>query len=405
MYILYGLAAAAFYWLLKGASLLAMSGLILGAITLVWLLWVPAWGRLIPSLHKAEIKTTPRILSLMHFERTLHVNSIVLGAWSFLSLFALLFPFMARTFPEWVYQAIMTGWFVITGFFLEWLSRQYRRSAALLDPFKALERIEKEALKAKGTLSDTSLEKWSEVLEEITARSLDRDATALASASTQTLCNITEGYIQKNGSRLSVSAPEESQQASRYILHNILEKYADLYARARRGEHHGICQQILAGCGKISIIAAEKNPILASEPIQRISELGLENMETDKQDLGLKTTRLLMQIGKRIASHRHVDEVSMEQPFLTLIGGLEKIAKESFRKNRDTPIPLLSEPFKEIQTIFKEGSASTNSGALAILQKNDQVLSDFANLELVLRTLPPIPLVEEPNTEGVVESK
>lgn len=400
MYIIYGLAAAAFYWFFGGAPLLATSGLILASVALVWLMGAPTWGRLLPSLHLAEVKTTPRLLSLMHFERALRINSIFLGGWSFLSMIAILLPFMTRSFPEWVYHAVNTGWLVITGFLFEWLSRQYRRAATLLDPFEALNRIEKEALKAKGTLSDVSIEKWSEVLEEITTRSLDRDATALASTSTQTLCNITEGYVQKNGSRLSASAPEESQQACRYILHNILEKYADLYARASYGGHHSICQQILAGCGKLSILAAEKNPLLASEPIQRISELGLANMRVDEQDLGLKTTRLLVQIGKRIASQKNLEGVSIEPSFLTLISGLEKIAKESFRKNKETPIPLLSEPFKEIQTLFKEGSAATDSGAKAILEKNDQVLSDFANLELVLRTLPPIPSVEEPKEEA-----
>lgn len=410
MYILYGIATALLYWWFGGATLTIMSGLIASITAFVWLIWMPSWGRLIPALHKAELKTSPRLLSLIHLDCLLRWNSALVGGWSFLSLSVALLPFMTQTLPEWIYHACNTFWFLLSGILFEWLNRQYSRTASLLDPFKALARIKKEALKTKGAPSDASIERWSEVLEEITARSLDKNSTALAGASFETLSAITEGYIQNNASRLSPSAPEESQHAARYILHNVLEKYADLYRRASQEGHHGLCEQILVGCGKLAIVAAEKNPILASDPIEKIGQLSLENMERDPRDLGLKNTRLLMQIAKRIASHKHTDGASVEKPFLTLLSHLENIAKESFRKNKETPIPLLSDPFKEIKTLFTEGACATYPGSEAILQKNEQVLSDFINLELILRTLPTLSQAtdvegqtqtEKPSSQGV----
>lgn len=399
MYLLYGLAAALFFWFLGGAPPLLTSGMIYVLIALVWILWLPTWGLLLPSLHKAETKVSPRILTLLQIKRNLRRNSALLGAWSFLSLFVAVLPFMKDAPHEWTQNVLVCGWFILTGLVFEWLTRQYFQAAACLNPFEALTRMEKEVLRAKGPNSDLALNQWSEVVEEVAARSLDRDATALASASVQTLCTMTEGYIQNNDARLSVSAPEESQHAARYVLHNVLEKYADLHARARKEGHHGICEQILAGCGKLAIVAAEKNPVLAGEPIERIGQLGLDNMETDKRDLGLKTTRLLVQIFKRIGSQKRAEKGSLENPTLTLLCTLENIAKESFRKNKETPIPLLAEPFKEIETLFTEGTCSTYPEAPVILQKTRQVLSDFANLELILRTLPTLPSLETPTED------
>lgn len=389
-----GLAAACFYWMLGPAPHKLVSGMICAFVAFVWVLWTLRWTLLIPSLHRAETKVTPRLFSLLHFKRAFKGYTGALGIWIVLSFFLAALPYMGHATEEWVKQALVCGWLVLTGLLFEGLSRQYYHAVSLLDPFQVLLSIEKEVGRAKGQASDQSLDRWSEAVEQIAAQSLDKDASALAGASVQTLCNITEKYIQNNASRLLPTAPEESQYATRYVLHNILEKNTDLYTRARREGHHGVCEQILAGCGKLAIVAAEKNPALAAEPIEYIGVLGVENMQTDKNDLGLKTTRLLMQVFKRIAAQRHTEKVSIESPAFALIDALEKLAKESFRKNKETPIPLLAEPFREIETLFKEGVYSTYPESEAILQKTKHVLADFANLELILRTLPPLPSLE-----------
>jgi hypothetical protein len=148
---------------------------------------------------------------------------------------------------------------------------------------------------------------------------------------------------------------------------------------------------VITALGKVSVTAADADISIVPYGVHYIGSLSKKAVQAHIDGAGLKAMLTLVQVSKLILSDHDISQMLIEKPFIPILRSMEEVAKERFRQDKATPLAQLTGPFQDLKAIFQHERYATHPDTPAILKEIDRVLGDFANLELVLRTLPPIP--------------
>ena len=83
--------------------------------------------------------------------------------------------------------------------------------------------------------------------------------------------------------------------------------------------------------------------------------------------------------------------LEIRDPYLSIINGLEVLAKGTFKRDKTTNIAILMQPFKDLKVLFQSEKAKEHQDTPVIMQNIDRVLGEFEALQMVMNTIPPIP--------------
>lgn len=105
---------------------------------------------------------------------------------------------------------------------------------------------------------------------------------------------------------------------------------------------------------------------------------------------------VLSEVANQLLTEIDVTYLELQDPFLSIINGLEIIAKGEFQRNKSINIAILEQPFKELKTLFEQGKVKDHPDTPVIMQNINRVLGEFDALRLVMATRPPIPTPNQP---------
>ena len=100
-------------------------------------------------------------------------------------------------------------------------------------------------------------------------------------------------------------------------------------------------------------------------------------------------------MAKEIIDHIDITYNEIKDPFLSIINGMEVLAKETFKRNKEININLLIVPFKQLRELFQSDKIKNHLDTPIILYNIDRIIGEFEALILVMNTLPKIPSVDE----------
>jgi|GEM_PF-5668759 len=146
-------------------------------------------------------------------------------------------------------------------------------------------------------------------------------------------------------------------------LPSLFQQLENVYQASKEGA-------ALSTLGKLALVL---DPNSSGMALYSIGKSALKAQKVGSSDVGTQATVILAEVAKGRPPQEIVPALSQ----------MTEIAKESLRQNQDLPIPFLLKPFRDLKEHFQNVSGS--EGAVQALS---QVIAEFEELEVVLRTLP-----------------
>lgn len=345
-------------------------------------------------LQKAVKGPAPRAIELYNtdwFLKALHAFILTWAASSILLAIIVLPGSSAHL------QKVAAVWLILTGCAIDCTGYAYRRVLSYLNPIDVTQLVHEEANREVAKGRDVELCGWIDSLADTSIWAIRRDNTSVCSASLDAIRMTLQHYLSWNRRALKGAALDaEAHQRANYILHYAFDRLALLYNTALEKHLDLSCSYVISTLGKVSVTAADADISLVPYGVRYIGSLSKKGVQAHFDGAGLKAILTLVQVSKLILSDHDIAQKLIEKPFIPILRAMEEIAKECFRQDKSMALHLLTNPFQELKAIFQHERFTTHPDTPAILKELDRILGDFANLELVLRTIPPIPDVIPP---------
>lgn len=341
------------------------------------------------SLQTADRNAVPRIIEVYRRDRRIAIIHACILFWALLSLWLAIVTLSSVPYKtEWV----LAVWLVFTGLVLDLAGYLYDRVLQYLNPFAALQILYAQAEREIQQGNDAELCTWIESATDAGVWSLRREGASLANATVDRLRTIVQRYLSWNGRALkSASSDSDIQQRASYILHYTCDRLALLYDIALEKRLQTVCSYVVSALGKIALSAAESDPSVVAHPVQYMGQLSRKAVHAGLEGAGLKALSTFVALSKLILSDPLIAQRNLDRTFVPIVHQMEDLAKEGFRRNKDTSLGTLTAPLQDLKKIFENERYATHKDTPTILKEIERVLGDFANLELVLRTIPSIP--------------
>ncbi len=69
---------------------------------------------------------------------------------------------------------------------------------------------------------------------------------------------------------------------------------------------------------------------------------------------------------------------------------MEEISKELYRNDKNTPLEVIRNPFMQLRIAIEDSKNREHPTVILVLNEIERVLGEFQELELILKTIPPI---------------
>lgn len=344
-------------------------------------------------LLKSEQNFTPHILGMWRKDR--HIQYV----WGWLVLFV--FITIAIVYDLWYSNffnknVLLAIWVVFLGISFDVFHHFLRRITAYLNPFETVKILFEEGRRCIKNDDDVALCDWDDALTEIGVKAVQRSSPSLANDSVNYIQKLTENYLESSKS----IAHDETDSKVGYTLFYIFQRLEFLFDRALKANLEPTCSHIITALGKIVVYCAKYDMTMTVHPLYVYGKLVKKAQDHGMQDLPVKATITLLEVSKLILSEVDITYANLQETFFSIIRHLEEIAQETFRHDKSVSIKLLTQPFLDLKALFSSEKMAQHQDSSVILLDIGRVLNEFATLELVMKTMPPIPQVEEPPAES-----
>lgn len=343
-------------------------------------------------IQKGEQNITPRLSEL--FRKDFRINGIIAYLFSLPLLIFGLTYLSQPTIPM----------LILIGIGIDLLYLLIRRIMDYLNPFQVVNFFKDEAFRSINQDSDETVCNVIESCTEVAVKSIQRQNSALANHSIDTLGAIGENFLI---SSKSLSHPTQDQSLKEqgiadslsFVLVFLCQHLESIYTEAFEKKLELVAGYVITTLTKISVYAARTDVSLLTLPLFYINKIAQHAMENGFQDVGIKATIGLANVAESIAKSKDIQYQDLKAPFVSIISTMDMIAKETFRQDKSTKISILVEPFKKLQKMVQSDPIKQHQDQSVIEDQLKLVLNDFATLETVLATMPPLPSLineEEP---------
>lgn len=341
-------------------------------------------------LQKAEQNLTPKLMEIYLQDRTMRMTTLWLFCFPLISIFILL----EINYFQYV-RAIFTFalWLFILGISVDALNHLIKRTLQYFSPFAVVKYFTEQALVSVEKGNNLDLLEKIDGLSEIGLKSIERTLPSLCVESVDYLQILMKSTLQK-ASRTTTKDNFNLDQIN-YTLFYLFQRLEVLNEKALKSRMEPVGSAIITNLGKIAIDAAKCDFSLSIYPLQYIGKFSDLAVEENLDVIADKAACTLVEVGKSLINDTDIQYQNIKEPFLCIIKQLEEIAKSIFRKDKSTNIALLILPFQDLKELFKSPKTAAHQDSPVILSDLDRVIGQFEQLELVMRTIPPINIPEE----------
>lgn len=353
-------------------------------------------------MQKAEKNVTPRVMQL--FQKDKHL--------SFARFYSALFPiltflFAASTlFFKFDYKIeLLALWIVLLGIGLDLTHHSYKRILTYLDPYSVIKKFTHAAQFSVQEEKEEDLCDWIDALTDSSIIALQRSNISLCIDALNELQVITRNFLHSSKSISHHATDKQSEKMGisdkvSFTLFYLFQRLELINEKAIEYNLEPASSAVITTLGKITVHAAKYDLSLASYPIYILGKCAKRAQETKFPEVANKANLTLLEVAKTIPEEIDITYLELQDPYFTLITQLHEIANESFRQDKTTPIASLTQPFKELRTLFETDKLAKHQDTPVIIENIKQIQAEFDALELIMKTIPPIPdIPEEPPSQ------
>jgi hypothetical protein len=368
------------------ASLVALVG------TAVLIIFPVLNALYLTPLQALEQKLIPRLMELYRKDKLLNISS----------LFTLLFPFASYVFAALCFTkdipikpAYIAAWVVFLGVTLDLIRDNLKRAANFLNPYHFIETFTQRA--NRSIVNDKDNDLWGSIdsLSEIAVRSVKAGKTDLTMQVLNAFPSILESFFTSSKSLTRVNQDQEikketGKDEAGYTVFYLLQRIELINMKALEHGLGTICGHVIMILGKIIVAGAKFDLSMVPFPTHVLGKLALRAQQYHFDEVATLGTATLLGVAKTIINDVNLNYTELQEPFGALIKNLNLIAQATFKKDKTISPKLLAQPFRELRELFRSEKVANHQDTPAILLQIDGVLEEFAALEQVMRTIPPI---------------
>lgn len=353
------------------------------ALTFIW-----------SAIQRAEYKIAPRVFEILRKDMSLKASIVWLFGFSLISYAFSLDLLVFHLFQS---KLILVIWIVLFGVSLDVFIHLIYGLSHFLSPFQIAEKLTQAANKSIREDEEGDLCDWIDALCELLLRSVERSSLALCISVNNEIERIAKNFFIASK---SISHPDVDDQSKAlgisdkvsYTLFFILQRLEMIYEKVIEKRFEPVCTNLITVLGKIAISAADCDWSLVSAPLHFLGKWTHLALNAKISEVGPKAIYVLLGVSKSILEEENVTYSALKEPFQSIIQHMESITKEMFRQDKKLNIAILTQPFRDLKAMFKNEKAAANPDTPGILAHLDRIIGEFDALELVMKTLPPLPV-------------
>lgn len=359
------------------------------------LLLVSTYLSLIRPLQWAELKATPRVSELILGDSFLKWLSLGLLALPLSSL-----VLAAGALPHnWLdNNSLFCIWLIFAGSSIDLLRTYSTRLSDYFNPAWVIKSIVQRGRLDIAHGRDNELCDWIAALIEVALMAMKRFGFSLCDRAIGGITALLQRFLEVNRRSLQTEAADAKvHQRTVYVLFYSFERLQLVYTHALQENFEPICNSIITSLGKISLLAAHGDPAKVNHVLHFIISMADSALEKGVVNIYTKANLTLVEVGKSILTEIDLSKTDMQDSLYSLVGHLETIAKNFFRRDKEMSIAVLTQPLRDLKAMIKEHPLVERADMRKALTALDKVLEDFENLQLVLNTMPNV--IEEGDGE------
>lgn len=379
--------APVWLWLAIGMVACSLVLLILGVLQQVM-----AWGPLL----KAQQNSAPYVIELYRNDRAIRLTHHLLILFPLLTLFLL--AAIQLDLPLTNNQGLAI-WLVFLGIACDCLYHNGARIVRYFNPFFIVNKLTETAQKDVAEDKGIDMRACIDALAEVAVKGVDGTSSSLPLTALNEMQVIARNFLNSSKSIAHQIQDKESLETGTdkisYTLFFLYQRLEMIFNQALQRGQETICTGVITCLGKIAFYAAKFDISLATDPIHLIGRLAQHAQSMGMNEVTSKATITLLEVVRIMLNEIDVTYLELKEPFAVLITDLHEIEKETFRQNKQIEIAQLRMPFNKIKELFAQEKLVNHPDTPEIVARANQAIAEFDALELVLKTVPPIPNLEE----------
>jgi len=353
-------------------------------------------------LQKIEFKTTPRIILLFKQDKYIQFLSGYLIGFAVVSYFAALDVSFLHLFNKTV---LIAAWTVLLGVSLDALHLYTKRILSYINPYSASKLIAEEGLRCIQTKRESDFNNCLDSLSETGVKAVIAHTPSLALDAIDRLQELLKKFLEAPTNLISLKENKPIQEIGvddkvSYTLFYALQRLEMINETAIEHRAEVVLNHLVTTLGKSIIYAAKYDFSMTTEPLHTFNRLTKRAQEAGYSDTIIRASLTLLQLSKMLIAEIDVTYLEIKETFLDIIGKMEALAKDTFKADKSTKIAILMQPFLELKELFSSEKLTSHQDTAAIQQDINRILAEFQTLELVMKTIPPMPKISEDSKPG-----
>jgi hypothetical protein len=349
-------------------------------------------------LARLDQKLIPNTMGLVRHNFLSHLGNLVLFLFVFISLVS--YPLMQLMQQPYIEHWFVLGWIVFFGLALDLLRSEWNHFTNLLNPSYLVNQLSQKALHAVQNDDNEEVRMQLDHLTEVALQSVEKNKLGLGTQAVQTFPPIMHAFLgsaKSIGHSMQDVAKEQGKgrDESSYMNFYLIPRLEMIFDKALHHNVEAICRQIVMALGKIILYCAQFDLSLVSFPVHFLTKFGLKAQQQQVEEIAVLTTSTLVETAKAIINEVDLTYAELQEPFHSIINGLDVLAKGAFKKRKDRNIKVLVQPLEDMKALFETEKMSHHPDTPVILKEINGVLEEYHVLAEVISTLPPISDVEK----------
>ncbi len=342
-------------------------------------------------IQRAEVTLTSHIVDTFSKDKNLMFTNMGILAFFFISYWIAFDFAVIKTVPT---SFLIIVWTVLLGITIDLKIHAFHRISKYLNPFEVVDMFSNNAQASIRDSNDLELCNWIDSLTETAIKAIHRKSTSLTIHCMNRLGEVIKTYLEAEKS-LSHHEEVEAKEVGvsdpvSFMLFFIFQRLEMVNREAIQGGLEPICSDLMALLGKIAVYATHLDITLTGYPIHYMGKFAKQAQAHGLQEVADRATLTLLEVGRVILQEKNLEYLELKDPFMSIINHMDEIAKETFRKNKETNIKLLIQPFKDLKALFSAEGVATHRDTPVIVQSIDRVIDEFVTLETVMMAMPPL---------------
>lgn len=366
------------------------------ATALIFLFLLPvrymfAWG----SLQRAEKQFAPRILDLFQSDWNLTLSN----SWIILFSFAtLLSAFVLLPSTAMAVKQLLAIWIICFGISIDASIYFAKRVLQYINPFSVIKLFGQKAQQSIQNEKELDLCRWIDGLTEIAIKGIDQNSTSIT--------HLAVGEMQRNARLFFETSKgigyhdQDSQTRSlgisdkaTFIAFYLYQRLDMIFEKALKNRFEPTCSYVISVLGKMALDAAKYDISMASAPLRFIGKLSKKAQDEGLEETALKSSITLLEVAKALMKEIDLTYLEIKDPYLSIINGMEQLAKGVFKADKTSSVAFLMQPFQELKQLFETEKMQAHADTPVIIQNINRILGEFEALQMVMNTMPPMPSI------------